>query len=131
MLDIDHFKKINDNYGHLIGDDVLKKTASLISSSLRHGDIAGRYGGEEFIVLLPTISQEKTIEIAEKIRKSIKDIIFKSDKKSFSITISIGLSKYKKGMDIDTLVGNADNALYQAKNSGRDNIILYEENAND
>ena len=128
MLDIDHFKKINDNYGHLIGDEVLKKTATVIMSSLRHGDIAGRYGGEEFIVLLPTISKKKVIEIAEKIRKSIKDVVFKADKKSFSITISIGLSKYTKGMDIDTLVGNADNALYQAKNTGRDNIVNYDTN---
>ncbi len=131
MLDIDHFKKINDNYGHLIGDEVLKKTAATIMNSLRHGDFAGRYGGEEFIVLLPTISKEKIIEIAEKIRKSIKDVVFKADKKSFSITISIGLAKYNKGMDIDTLVGNADSALYKAKNTGRDNIIHYDENTDD
>ena len=131
MLDIDHFKKINDTYGHLIGDEVLKRTAATIMNSLRHGDFAGRYGGEEFIVLLPTISREKIIEIAEKIRKSIKDVVFKADKKSFSITISIGLAKYNKGMDIDTLVGNADSALYKAKNTGRDNIIHYDENTDD
>ena len=131
MLDIDHFKKINDNYGYLIGDAVLKKTASIIMDSLRHGDFAGRYGGEEFIVLLPTISKEKTIEIAEQIRKAIKDVVFKADKNFFSITISIGLAKYNKGMDIDTLVGNADSALYKAKNTGRDNIIHYDENMDD
>ena len=128
MLDIDHFKKINDNYGHLIGDTVLKKVADTISSTVRHGDFSGRYGGEEFIVLLPTISKEKAIEIAEKIRVAIKDIIFKTDKKSFSVTISIGLTKYIKGMDKNTLVGNADNALYQAKKAGRDNIIDYTNN---
>ena len=77
--------------------------------------------------MLPTISKEKIIEIAEKIRKNIKDFIFKADKKTFSMTISIGLAKYTKGMDIDTLIGNADNALYKAKNMGRDNIIHYEE----
>jgi diguanylate cyclase (GGDEF)-like protein len=130
MLDIDHFKSINDNYGHLVGDDVLKKTTSIISSSVRHGDIIGRYGGEEFIVLLPSISQDNVLETAEKIRKSVKNIVFKGNNKPFSITISIGLAKYLKGIDIDTLIGNADNALYQAKNSGRDNIILYD-NSND
>ena len=126
MLDIDHFKNINDTYGHLIGDEVLKKTASTISSSVRHGDIVGRYGGEEFIILLPIISQDKVLEIAENIRKTTKNIIFKENKKTFSVTISIGISKYIKDMDIDTLIGNADSALYQAKNSGRDNIILHE-----
>ena len=125
MLDIDHFKSINDTYGHLIGDEVLKTTAQTITSSVRHGDIVGRYGGEEFIVLLPTISQEKVIEIAEKIRKSIKNIVFKEKRKSFSITISIGISKYIKNINIDTLIDNADSSLYQAKNSGRDNIILH------
>lgn len=124
MLDIDHFKQINDTYGHLIGDEVLKATAQTISSCVRHGDIIGRYGGEEFIVLLPIISTEDAIEIAEKIRKSIKNIIFNNKNKPFSITISIGISKYIKGTNIDTLIGNADNALYQAKNSGRDNIIV-------
>lgn len=130
MLDIDHFKSINDTYGHLIGDDVLKATATTITSAVRHGDIVGRYGGEEFIVLLPTISQKNVIEIAEKIRKSIKNIVFKENKKTFSITISIGIAQYIKDMDMDTLIGNADSALYQAKNSGRDNIVLYE-NTND
>lgn len=125
MLDIDHFKKINDTYGHLIGDEVLKSTAQTISNCIRHGDIVGRYGGEEFIVLLPLLSKEEVIEIAEKIRKTIKNITFTSNKKSFSITISIGISKYNKGNNIDTLIGNADTALYQAKDSGRDNIILY------
>ena len=130
MLDIDHFKNINDTYGHLIGDEVLKTTANTIISSVRHGDIVGRYGGEEFIVLLPTISQDNVLEIAERIRKSIKNIVFKGNKKTFSITISIGISKYIKEMDIDTLIGNADSSLYQAKNSGRDNIILYENTNN-
>lgn len=126
MLDIDHFKSINDTYGHLIGDDVLKATATTITSAVRHGDIVGRYGGEEFIVLLPTISQKNVIEIAEKIRKSIKNIVFKENKKTFSITISIGIAQYVKDMDMDTLIGNADSSLYQAKNSGRDNIVLHE-----
>ena len=75
LIDADKFKNINDTYGHLIGDDVLKKTANTITSSVRHGDIVGRYGGEEFIVLLPTISQDKVLEIAENIRKSIKNAV--------------------------------------------------------
>ena len=131
MLDIDHFKNINDTYGHLVGDDVLKATATTISSSVRRGDIVGRYGGEEFIVMLPSVTQAKVVDIAEKIRKSIKNINFKDGKKTFSVTISIGISKYDKSNDIDTLIGNADKALYKAKNSGRDNIIVYNDNDDD
>ena len=111
-----------------MGDEVLKVTANTISSSVRRGDIVGRYGGEEFIVMLPSITQAKVVDIAEKIRKNIKNINFKDGKKSFSVTISIGISKYDKSTDIDTLIGNADKALYKAKNSGRDNIIVYESN---
>ncbi|MBR4633201.1 MAG: GGDEF domain-containing protein [Elusimicrobia bacterium] len=125
MLDIDHFKNVNDNYGHLVGDEVLKSAANVIKTSIRQGDIPGRYGGEEFIVILPTIDQRKTIEIADTIRKSVKDIVFKSNGKTFSVTISIGIAKYIKDIDIDNLIGNADTALYQAKKSGRDNIILF------
>ena len=131
MLDIDHFKNINDTYGHLVGDDVLKATATTISSSVRRGDIVGRYGGEEFIVMLPSVTQAQVVDIAEKIRKSIKNINFKDGKKTFSVTISIGISKYDKNNDIDTLIGNADKALYKAKNSGRDNIIVYNDNDDD
>ena len=129
MLDIDHFKKINDTYGHLIGDEVLRATASTISSSVRRGDIVGRYGGEEFIIILPAITQDKALEIAENIRKSLKNISFTGNNKSFFVTISIGISKYDKDTDIDTLIGNADDALYKAKKSGRDNIVVYEKPA--
>ncbi len=129
MLDIDHFKNINDTYGHLIGDEVLVATAKTISSSVRKSDIVGRYGGEEFIIILPAITQDKVLEIAENIRKNLKNISFTGNNKPFFVTISIGISKYDKGTDIDTLIGNADNALYKAKNSGRDNIVIYEKSA--
>ena len=127
MLDIDHFKKVNDTYGHLIGDEVLKTTAKTISSSVRRGDVIGRYGGEEFIVIVSSITQDKILKIAEKIRKTLKEITFNFDNKSFFVTISIGIAKYDKDIDIDTLIGNADKALYKAKKSGRDNIVFYEE----
>lgn len=127
MLDIDHFKKINDSYGHLIGDNILKITAQTILSCVRHGDIVARYGGEEFIILMPNISKDDVVKISENIRKSIKNTSFKSDKKSLNITVSIGISKYYKDKNIDSLIANTDNALYQAKNSGRDKIVLYEE----
>jgi len=125
MLDIDFFKKVNDTYGHLIGDRVLKETANIISNSVRPGDIVGRYGGEEFIILFPIIEENDVIEIAQKIRNSIKEVKFKDGKKSFSVTISIGISKYIEDLSPENLIDNTDKALYEAKHSGRDRVNLF------
>lgn len=124
MLDIDYFKEINDEYGHLVGDDVLRKVAKEIKKSLRGIDKVGRYGGEEFIVILPEIELNNSISVAERIRKNIEKLTFNNVDNS--ITISIGIAKWNENLlNIDELVKNADKQLYRAKYNGR-NQIQYE-----
>ncbi len=125
MLDIDFFKKINDNYGHLTGDKVLKEIAEIISSTVRSGDIVSRYGGEEFIAILPSISRKSAFEIAEKIRKTTENKIFEDNNKKFKVTVSIGICKYIENAKAAELIDNADKALYEAKESGRNRTVNY------
>ncbi len=126
MLDIDFFKKVNDTYGHLTGDKVLKETAKIISGTVRPGDIVARYGGEEFVVILPAISRQKVFDIAQDIRKTVESTVFKEKNSTFHITISIGICEYEKTKKINTLIDNVDKALYEAKNSGRNKVVIYE-----
>lgn len=122
ILDIDHFKQFNDTYGHDVGDEVLKMVAEAIKVSVRKIDVVGRFGGEEFAVLLPN-AKGNELEIAERIRKKIKSINFQRQ-----ITVSIGISKFGlNGTDIDELLKKSDKALYRAKEEGRDRIVFYEE----
>ncbi len=121
MIDIDHFKKINDTYGHLIGDKILTETAENISKNLRKTDIFGRYGGEEFMAILPKIKKEETVVVAEKIRAMIENYSFCDD---IRITISIGIAEYKPGMSADELINTADTRLYSAKKNGRNRVEI-------
>ncbi len=125
MLDIDYFKKVNDTYGHLVGDKVLKEIAHIISSSVRPGDIVGRYGGEEFIILLPSISKEAVIGIAEKIRKTVEKTVFKENNIEFATTISIGICEYMPNTKPTKLIDNVDKALYESKKKGRNRTTIY------
>lgn len=125
MLDIDYFKKVNDTYGHLVGDKVLKEVAHIISTSTRSGDIVGRYGGEEFIVLLPSISKESVIGIAEKIRKNVEKTVFKENNIEFATTISIGICEYMPNTKPTKLIDNVDKALYESKKKGRNRTTMY------
>nr|WP_272509048.1 diguanylate cyclase [Clostridium ganghwense] len=121
MLDIDHFKKVNDIYGHQCGDKVLETVAKCIETHVGQAGIVGRYGGEEFLSILPQQNLENTYKIAEKIRKEIKELIF--DYKELRITISGGVVQ----LDIETpieLVKKADELLYSAKANGRDRIEI-------
>lgn len=128
ILDIDHFKKVNDVYGHVVGDLVLKDSALLIENSAKLCDIVGRWGGEEFIILkhMPLNTQTDVIkQIAEKIRINIESHEFLIDNNKFSITTSIGVTKWLKNHDdINSLVKRADVALYEAKNTGRNRVII-------
>lgn len=125
MLDIDHFKKINDKYGHLVGDKVLCAVARALVDCVRPGDLVGRYGGEEFIVFIPMASEEETFNIAEEIRKNIEKKKFKEED-TFNVTISIGISQYPKdGSSIESIINAADRALYRAKEEGRNRVIVY------
>jgi diguanylate cyclase (GGDEF)-like protein len=118
MLDIDFFKKINDTYGHNTGDEVLKKLAKTLKTSLRDIDIICRWGGEEFLILLPTVNLKKAYKIAQKLKESIKNMQIKQLDKN--ITASFGVSQVKEGDTMESAIERADKALYLAKNNGRD-----------
>jgi diguanylate cyclase (GGDEF)-like protein len=123
LLDIDHFKKVNDRYGHLTGDDVLEKVALLMRQSIRDADTVGRYGGEEFIIILPRTDLSSALNVAERVQKTIASSEMKDSKGDvFSITVSQGVSIYEAGDDEYSLISRADNALYEAKGNGRNRV---------
>ena len=125
MLDIDHFKNVNDSHGHLTGDEVLVKIAALIRQNIRVTDIAGRYGGEEFIIILPHANLYSAWVVAERIRSIIGKAEIKDPAGNvFSVTVSQGLSGWERGEDADTLISCADEALYKAKGKGRNRVQI-------
>ncbi|NOQ30555.1 MAG: diguanylate cyclase [Helicobacteraceae bacterium] len=121
MLDIDHFKKINDRYGHNIGDTVLLQLSNILLRHLRNVDIIGRWGGEEFLILLPTAEIENAKKLAEKLRLSIEEYDMDNNLK---ITTSFGVTEIKQGDDIKSAVKRADDALYEAKAKGRNCVVV-------
>ncbi len=124
MIDIDHFKKINDQYGHLAGDDMLRHLAKVITDILRSGDVLGRYGGEEFCVCLPNTTEQDAAILAERIRVGVENAPLTERKQKIHATVSIGLAdSVRVGYDFKALVLAADNALYQAKNAGRNRVV--------
>jgi len=124
LVDIDYFKKVNDLYGHLTGDNILKHFVKSIKTALRTDDLFSRYGGEEFILLLPNTSIDESLIVAEKLRLMIEQIPYQSDRinTTISITISIGASQYEKGNTLEELIDKADSALYKAKEKGRNQV---------
>ncbi|MCX6081970.1 MAG: diguanylate cyclase [Chloroflexi bacterium] len=129
MLDIDLFKKVNDNYGHEVGDLALQHVARVLKSCLREIDILARIGGEEFAVLLPNMGQAEAAILAERVRKLIQDTPFETGGKAIAITISLGAAVFENGMAaIDDLLRNADAALYEAKRSGRNCVVIFGDN---
>ena len=123
MIDLDYFKEKNDKFGHLVGDVVLKEIAGVLKSTLREIDIIGRYGGEEFTVVLTGITKEGALLAAERIRSSVEHSVFKAYDEKVSITISIGISTFPEdGVDEHTLIESADKALYRAKEKGRNRV---------
>ncbi len=127
MVDLDHFKDINDRFGHRVGDSVLREVAKLMKSHTRKSDVLARYGGEEFIMLLPETSQKGAIAKAEALRKSIAQLRFKALKDNRAVTVSIGIVTYPDTFlsDPDELITYADTALYTAKTSGRNRVEVY------
>ena len=127
MLDLDRFKNINDTYGHAIGDEVLKKMAEVTLSVLRTVDYFGRFGGEEFVILLPETNMKDAIEVAERIGHKIAAMQFIHLEQTINITTSIGVATYQIGdTTIDNILRRADEALYQAKRLGRDRVMAVE-----
>lgn len=123
MLDIDHFKHVNDQYGHLTGDEIIQDVAALMRGNIRDTDASGRYGGEEFITILPETDLSSARDMAERLRKLVEAAEMKdSEGNVFGVTISQGLSSYKPGDDEYSLVSRADDALYRAKENGRNRV---------
>lgn len=123
VLDIDYFKKVNDTFGHIAGDQVLKSVATTIKNTLRCSDEVFRYGGEEFVVLLANTQQGGAKFIAERIRKSIEELNVELNK-TISVTVSIGVSSSEKNNDVSKTLELADKALYQAKEAGRNQVVV-------
>lgn len=125
MIDIDHFKLVNDEHGHPVGDQVLQALASYLRGSTRDIDIVGRYGGEEFAFFLPGSDVNATTEMAERLRTNVENTIFETDAGDLRITISLGLAESGENTpDIETLVARADQALYIAKHKGRNRVVV-------
>ena len=121
MIDIDHFKKYNDEHGHQKGDQVLREVTQCIEKSLRDYDKTHiyRYGGEEFVVIIPDISNEHAFDVGDRIRRNVKT--------ASSVSVSVGISHYKENSDnLQSLIDNADKALYEAKRTGRNRVAIYD-----
>lgn len=132
MMDIDYFKKVNDTYGHAVGDFVLKEVAKIITKEIREYDIASRYGGEEFCILLPHTIVQDAVLVAERLRQAVESSVldiqsvceFECD--NFNVTISMGVSQFEQEfVTAEQLYKNADKALYRAKKSGRNRVVVY------
>lgn len=126
VLDIDHFKQVNDTYGHAAGDEVLKAVASVCKTTLRAGDLFGRLGGEEFAIVLPHVNRDGAIVVAEKVKTAISSQLIRGGFGSLKVTASLGISALSiVGEGIETLLAQADAAMYQAKHQGRNRCVLW------
>ena len=123
MLDLDHFKRINDSYGHLIGDQVLKAVVEIGQSQLRDSDLIGRLGGEEFAVLLPRTSAQDAMMVADRMRQAIMALQIKAEKAVLCVTASFGVTTIRADDSMVSLIKRADDALYAAKNAGRNQVV--------
>ena len=129
MVDIDHFKQVNDTYGHLVGDKAIIMVSSIIKGSLRDGDIVVRYGGEEFLIILHGADSDDAVNVCERIRHKVKDSIVKEGDQQIKLTVSIGIASYPEhpaSKEVE-LIDMADQALYHAKNTGRDRVVRFGE----
>jgi ATP-binding cassette ChvD family protein len=127
LADVDHFKKVNDTYGHLAGDDVLRALAAELRHQVRESDLVGRFGGEEFVILLPKSQAEEACRIAERLRHGASAVMVAVAGTTVGVTVSIGVAVLDRhGRDLFELLAAADLALYRAKNTGRDRVCLYD-----
>ncbi len=128
MIDIDHFKQVNDRYGHKAGDEVIRMVVRVCQNRCRETDIFGRYGGEEFVLVLKEADSKKAMQIAEFIRKQVEDTVVRYEGEEIRITVSIGIASVSGTMgvsNIDVIINEADIALYKVKNSGRNGSFVY------
>ena len=122
IIDIDHFKAVNDTFGHKEGDRVLVKVVEIIKKHIRQTDLVGRWGGEEFLVITHNVTAEGAVLVAEKLRHIVHEEVFGIVGHK---TISVGISCFKEGLSVDEIFNRADQALYEAKNTGRNKVVLY------
>ncbi|HKM29420.1 MAG TPA: GGDEF domain-containing protein, partial [Bacilli bacterium] len=125
MADIDFFKSVNDTYGHLVGDRVLIQIAQLAKKAVREGDIVIRYGGEEFMAILPGASQTDARQIAERLRRTVEETVIHHGGQEIKVTISIGINSFPENdvTNVNELIDAADKALYKAKETGRNKVV--------
>jgi diguanylate cyclase (GGDEF)-like protein len=127
MLDLDHFKRFNDSFGHGPGDSLLREVGRVLRDKLRKSDIACRYGGEEFVLVLPDSSRADTLKRIEEIRRAVRELQIRSgDELLGAVTVSAGVAEAREGLTAPELLREADEALYAAKHAGRDRVVLYE-----
>ncbi len=125
MVDVDDFKRINDTFGHVTGDKVLKAVALIMKSAIRRIDMLGRYGGEEFLIIFPNTPKDNARVAAEKLRKEVESHKFKYRDQEFRVTISLGVAEYTYGDSVEVLISKADEALYKAKRAGKNRVEIY------
>jgi len=123
MIDLDHFKSVNDQYGHLTGDQVLKGVAARMMSTLREDDMLGRFGGEEFILIIPSVLLISAEKILTRLCHHLSAQPFHINKHVIPVTVSIGVSAYRRGDDDNKLIARADKAMYEAKHNGRNQVV--------
>jgi diguanylate cyclase (GGDEF)-like protein len=124
MLDIDHFKRVNDSYGHQTGDEVIKAMATAAAKDLRPTDFIGRFGGEEFIIALPHTDERGAVVTAERIRDAVSKIAIPAGDQMVRVTVSIGVATYAATMPVEQVIAAADRGLYAAKSGGRDRVAI-------
>ena len=121
-VDLVFFRKVNDVYGHLVGDDILKYLVKSVGAEIRESDVFARFGGEEFIIMLPDTDEEGALSLANKIRENIENNPYEDEKLSIPITVSIGVSEVREEKLLRALIQRADEALYSAKENGRNKV---------
>lgn len=129
VADLDFFKRVNDRYGHAVGDEVLSRVAKIISASVRSGDSACRIGGEEFAILCPGTAEREAVAIAERIQRTLAATAMEAPGGAFTITISLGVATWREGLMPTDLFRSADGALYAAKARGRNRVVCADRNA--
>jgi diguanylate cyclase (GGDEF)-like protein len=126
MLDIDHFKSINDRYGHVFGDYILRSCAQIIQQTLRNADLIARYGGEEFGIIMPYTDLDGALKLMERVRRLVEGKVFEGEGESCRITVSIGIAAGQPQLGATEIVKLADRALYVAKKNGRNQVVCNE-----
>lgn len=125
LIDIDHFKGVNDTYGHLVGDQILREVAATLASGVRDGDVLGRFGGEEFVALLPATDADETARVAERLRRQVAGLVVSlPDGAAVTVTVSVGAAATRSSdLSVVDLLSGADECLYRAKLAGRNRVV--------